>query len=53
MGAFFAELAESAAFGVVAFGVLAGVALFLKAESATWAAKGAKGGEGEEGAAGR
>ena len=47
MGAFFAELAESAAFGVVAFGVLAGVALFLKAESATWVAK------GEEGAAGR
>lgn len=50
MGAFWAELAESAAFGVVAFGVLAGVSLFLKAESAT---QDAKGGEGEKEAAER
>ena len=36
MGAFLLEAAESAAFGVVAFGVLVAVALFAKAESATW-----------------
>lgn len=36
MGAFWLEAAESAAFGVVAFGVLAAAALFLKAEAATW-----------------